>query len=41
MILRLADAEKLDDIAASRRTTVSAVIREILGAELDRMDADD
>ena len=34
------DADRLKEIATAKRSTISAVIREMVGAELDRMDAD-
>lgn len=36
IVLSAADASRLDAIAATKRTTITAVVREIVGAELDR-----
>ncbi len=37
IVLSADDAARLDEIATKKRTTISGVVREILGAELDRL----
>lgn len=38
-VLRPDDAERLQEMADSKRTTISAIVREIVGAEIDRLAA--